>query len=82
MILQAEDCNWTNNNCKRMAGITLEFKGSGVDEKAYVVQIEIGKEVEVDLLLGDPTKTWMEYNLKDMMKSDLKLMVDIKGAYI
>ncbi|MEW2921823.1 GDP-mannose 4,6-dehydratase [Muricauda sp. ANG21] len=83
-------------------GIELEFKGKGVDEKAYVkachnpnYQLEIGKEVlavdpqyfrptEVDLLIGDPTKAktklgWIpEYDLeglvKDMMKSDLKLM--------
>lgn len=56
-------------------GITLEFKGQGVDEKAYVVscsnpdfQIPAGTEVvgvdpayfrptEVDLLIGDPTKS-------------------------
>jgi GDPmannose 4,6-dehydratase len=83
-------------------GIELEFKGTGVDEKAYIkachnrdFQLEIGKEVlsvdpayfrptEVDLLLGDPTKAkeklnWVpEYDLaglvKDMMKSDIKLM--------
>jgi len=84
------------------AGVELEFKGEGVDEKGYVkscsnpeFQIEIGKEVlavdpkyfrptEVDLLIGDPTKAktklgWeCKYDLqalvKDMMKSDLKLM--------
>jgi GDPmannose 4,6-dehydratase len=83
-------------------GIELEFKGEGVNEKAFVkachnpdYQLEIGKEVlavdpkyfrptEVDLLIGDPTKAktklgWVpEYDLeglvKDMMKSDLKLM--------
>jgi len=83
-------------------GIELEFKGEGVDEKAYVkscndpkYQLEIGKEVlavdaeyfrptEVDLLIGDPTKAqtklgWeCKYDLaalvKDMMKSDIKLM--------
>ena len=83
-------------------GIELEFKGKGVDEKAYVkachnpdFQLEIGKEVlavdpqyfrptEVDLLIGDPTKAktklgWVpEYDLaglvKDMMRSDIKLM--------
>jgi len=56
-------------------GITLNFKGEGVDEKGYVVscahpdfQLEIGQEVvgvdpayfrptEVDLLIGDPTKS-------------------------
>lgn len=83
-------------------GIELEFKGSGIDEKAYVkscnkpeFQLEIGKEVlavdpkyfrptEVDLLVGDATKAknklgWVpEYDLKDlvkdMMRSDVKLM--------
>jgi GDPmannose 4,6-dehydratase len=83
-------------------GIELEFKGRGVDEKAYVkschdsqYQLEIGKEVaavdpryfrptEVDLLIGDPTKSktklgWEpKYDLKalieDMVTSDLKLM--------
>ena len=83
-------------------GVELAFKGTGVDEKAFVTacnnpayQLEIGKEVlsidpsyfrptEVDLLLGDPTKAkeklkWVpEYDLaglvKDMMKSDVKLM--------
>lgn len=56
-------------------GITVEFKGEGVDEKGYVVscthpdfQIAVGTEVvgvdpayfrptEVDLLIGDPTKS-------------------------
>ena len=84
-------------------GIELEFKGEGVDEKAYVVscsnnnyQLQIGKEIlsvdptyfrptEVDLLIGDPTKAkeklgWVpEDNLaslvKDMMQSDLNLML-------
>ena len=84
------------------AGIELEFKGEGINEKAFIskctnpdYQLEIGKEVlevdpryfrptEVDLLIGDPSKAnnklgWVpEYNLpalvKDMMKSDLKLM--------
>ena len=83
-------------------GIELEFKGEGVDEKAYVVsctdknyQLPTGKEVlsvdptyfrptEVDLLIGDPSKAkkelgWVpEHDLqslvKDMMKSDLKLI--------
>ncbi len=83
-------------------GIELEFRGIGVDEKAFVkacnnpdFQIEIGKEVlavdpkyfrptEVDLLIGDATKAreklgWIpEYDLsdlvKDMMKSDVRLM--------
>lgn len=80
-------------------GIKLEFKGEGVEEKAYVVscsnpdyQLEIGKEVvavdakyfrptEVDLLIGDPTKSktklgWKpQYDLAglvaDMMTSDV-----------
>lgn len=83
-------------------GITLEFKGEGENEKAYVLkcehsdyQLEIGKEVlgvdaryfrptEVELLIGDASKAkkklgWeCQYDLndlvKDMMKSDLKLM--------
>ena len=85
-------------------GIEIEFKGKGVNEKAYVFscsddnyQIEIGKEIlsvdpqyfrptEVDLLIGDPSKAneklgWFpEYNLsslvKDMMQSDLELMLN------
>ncbi len=84
------------------AGIAIEFRGKGVDEKAYVkscsnpdYQIEIGKEIlavdpkyfrptEVELLIGDASKAnnklgWTpEYELsdliKDMMRSDLKLM--------
>jgi len=83
-------------------GITLEFKGSGVDEKAFVAscsnpeyQLPVGKAVlavdpryfrptEVELLIGDPTKSktvlgWKpEYDLnglvKDMMEGDLHLM--------
>ena len=94
-------------------GIEVEFKGEGVDEKAYVVacnhkdfQIASGKEVlsvdstyfrptEVDLLIGDPTKAkeklgWKcQYDLqnlvKEMMQSDLKLMLKdqylIEGGY-
>ena len=86
-------------------GIELEFKGEGVEEKAYVVscshnnyQLEIGKKIlsidpqyfrptEVDLLIGDPSKAkdelgWVpEYNLvelvKDMMESDIKLLINI-----
>ena len=89
-------------------GIELEFRGSGIDEKAYIkkcnneaYQIEIGKEVlsidpryfrptEVDLLIGDPTKAntklgWVpKYDLeslvKDMMKSDLRVM--LKEQYL
>ena len=84
------------------AGIEVEFRGEGVDEKGYVkscskpeFQVEVGKEIvsvdpkyfrptEVDLLLGDPTKSktklgWVpKYDLpalvKDMMSSDIKLM--------
>ena len=115
MILQAEEAeDWVIATGKttpvrdfvKMAfaelGITLEFKGEGVDEKAYVAfcdnadfQLEIGKEVlavdpkyfrptEVELLIGDASKAnnklgWIpEFDLndlvKDMMKSDLKLM--------
>ncbi len=83
-------------------GIELEFKGTGINEKAFILschnplfQIELGKEVvcvdptyfrptEVDLLIGDPTKAkkelgWIpEHDLasliKDMIKSDVKLM--------
>lgn len=82
-------------------GITIEFKGTGIDEKGYVVscsnadyQVENGKEVvavdpryfrptEVDLLIGDPTKSktklgWEPKHdlaslVKDMMSSDIKL---------
>lgn len=83
------------------AGIELEFKGEGANEKGYVVscsnpefQVEIGKEVvavdaayfrptEVELLIGDPTKSitklgWkIKYDLpmlvQDMMSADIKL---------
>ncbi|MBX3257359.1 MAG: GDP-mannose 4,6-dehydratase [Chitinophagaceae bacterium] len=82
-------------------GISLEFKGTGVQEKACVTgcshpdfQLETGKEVlavdpayfrptEVDLLIGDPTKSktklgWEpEYNLeglaKEMVACDIEL---------
>jgi GDPmannose 4,6-dehydratase len=115
MILQAEEAeDWviatgTTTSVRdfvRMSfaevGIQLEFKGAGVEEKAFVKacsnpehQVEIGKQVlavdpkyfrptEVDLLIGDPTKAntklgWIpEHDLdslvKDMMKSDLRLM--------
>lgn len=115
MILQADEAeDWviatgkttTVRDFVRMSfmevGIELEFKGEGVDEKAYIkscedvdYQLEIGKEIlavdpkyfrptEVELLIGDPTKAnqklgWIpEYDLaslvKDMMRSDLKLM--------
>ena len=73
-------------------GITIEFKGTGVDEKGYVVscalpdfQVEIGKEVvvvdpkyfrptEVDLLIGDPTKSNTKLGWKP--KYDLKMLVE------
>jgi len=83
----------------KQVGIELEFRGEGVEEKAYIIscinpdyQLEIGKEVvavdpkyfrptEVDLLIGDPTKSkiklgWKpQYDLaglvKDMMSSDV-----------
>ncbi|KRT18045.1 GDP-mannose 4,6 dehydratase [Pedobacter ginsenosidimutans] len=81
-------------------GISLEFKGTGVDEKAYVVscanpefQLEIGKEVvgvdpayfrptEVDLLIGDPTKSktklgWEpKYDLAALVKEMVAADVD------
>jgi GDPmannose 4,6-dehydratase len=98
------------------AGLDIEFRGEGVDEKGYLVGIDeklfierVGekfldgiksklnseKEIvgvdpayfrptEVDLLIGDPTKSntvlgwYPEYDLKglveDMMQSDIKLM--------
>jgi GDPmannose 4,6-dehydratase len=115
MILQADQAeDWviatgitrTVRDFVRLAfsevGIELEFKGEGVDEKAYVsacnhkdFKVKIGKEVlsvdpsyfrptEVDLLIGDSSKAknklgWIpEHDLaslvKDMMKSDVKLM--------
>ncbi|MDN5287452.1 MAG: gmd [Mucilaginibacter sp.] len=73
-------------------GITIEFKGTGVDEKGYVVacfspdfQLETGKEVvvvdpkyfrptEVDLLIGDPTKSNTKLGWKP--KYDLKMLVE------
>lgn len=73
-------------------GITIEFKGEGVDEKGYVTacnlpeyQVEIGKEVvavdpayfrptEVDLLVGDPTKS--NVKLGWIPKYDLKMLVE------
>ena len=91
-------------------GVSLEFKGSGVDEIGFVSQVNadlfegqtgkkchlsIGQEVvfvdpkyfrptEVDLLIGDPTKSkeklgWKpKYDLpalvEDMMNSDIRLM--------
>jgi GDPmannose 4,6-dehydratase len=73
-------------------GITLEFKGKGVDEKGFVVncsnpdfQLELGKEVvavdpkyfrptEVELLIGDPTKSNTKLGWKP--KYDLKMLVE------
>ena len=69
-------------------GISIEFKGEGVHEKGFVVScnnLELGKQVisvdpsyfpptEVDLLIGDPTKSktklgWIpKYNLTSMIK--------------
>jgi len=103
-------------------GLTLEFKGEGVDEKGYITAVDasvfsekVGEKylsaireriannpevvnvdpqyfrpTEVDLLIGDPTKSqtvlgWKpEYNLKglieDMMRSDIKLFK--RDAYL
>jgi len=91
-------------------GVSLAFKGSGVDEVGYVIEVDkqkfesqtgkachltIGQELvfvdpkyfrptEVDLLIGDPTKSneklgWKpKYDLpalvEDMMTSDIHLM--------
>ncbi len=82
-------------------GIEVGFKGTGIEETAFVVactnpkyQVEVGKEVvaidpryfrptEVDLLIGDPTKSktklgWkpkhdLKSLVKDMMASDITL---------
>jgi len=87
-------------------GIELQFKGEGVNEKAYVIscsnpdyQIEIDKEVvavdekyfrptEVELLIGDPTKSktklgWTpKYDLqglvKEMIEADIELFMKEK----
>ena len=103
-------------------GLTLEFKGEGVDEKGYITAVDtsvfsekVGEKylsaireritnspevvnvdpqyfrpTEVDLLIGDPTKSqtvlgWRpEYDLKglieDMMRSDIKLFK--RDAYL
>ena len=103
-------------------GISLEFKGEGVDEKGYITAVDtsvfsekVGEKylsaireriannpevvnvdpqyfrpTEVDLLIGDPTKSqtalgWKpEYDLKglieDMMRSDIKLFK--RDAYL
>ncbi|MCL3779159.1 GDP-mannose 4,6-dehydratase [Prolixibacteraceae bacterium JC049] len=104
------------------AGLTIEFRGEGVDEKGHLVSVDentfrtnVGEQyldtikervenqekivgvdpqyfrpTEVDLLIGDPTKSktvlgWEpEYDLaglvEDMMKSDIKLFK--KDAYL
>ena len=72
-------------------GITIEYKGEGVDEKGYVVsssnpnfQVAAGTEVvavdpkyfrptEVELLIGDPTKSMTKLGWKP--KYDLKGLV-------
>ena len=103
-------------------GLTIDFKGKGVDEKGYIAAIDkaifaekVGEKylpaietkitnkdeivvvdpqyfrpTEVDLLIGDPTKSqtvlgWKpEYDLKalieDMMRSDIKLFK--RDAYL
>ena len=103
-------------------GLTIEFKGQGVDEKGYIIQVDktifierVGEKylskieekiakssevvlvdpkyfrpTEVDLLIGNPTKSqtilgWKpEYDLKglveDMMRSDIKLFK--RDAYL
>ena len=103
-------------------GLTIEFKGEGVDEKGYITAVDtsifsekVGEKylsaireriannpevvnvdphyfrpTEVDLLIGDPTKSqtvlgWKpEYDLKglieDMMRSDIKLFK--RDAYL
>jgi len=97
-------------------GVSLDFKGEGVEEVGFVssidskkflkavgrnAELKVGDEVvfvdpqyfrptEVDLLIGDPTKSqtqlgWKpKYNLaglvEDMMSSDLKLMT--KQTYL
>ncbi len=82
-------------------GITVEFKGEGVDEKGYVVscskpefQVAEGTEVvavdpkyfrptEVDLLIGDPTKSktklgWEpKYDLKGLVSEMVAADVDL-----
>ena len=103
-------------------GLTIEFKGEGVDEKGYITAVDTSifcekvggkylsaireriannpevvnvdphyfRPTEVDLLIGDPTKSqtvlgWKpEYDLKglieDMMRSDIKLFK--RDAYL
>lgn len=81
-------------------GIAIEFKGTGIEEKGYVVacgnkdyQLELGTEVvgvdpayfrptEVDLLIGDPTKSktklgWIpKYDLAALVKEMVAADVD------
>ena len=106
----------------REIGLTIEFKGDGIDEKGYITAVDtsifsekVGEKylsaireriannpevvnvdphyfrpTEVDLLIGDPTKSqtvlgWKpEYDLKglieDMMRSDIKLFK--RDAYL
>lgn len=106
----------------REIGLTIEFKGEGIDEKGYITAVDtsifsekVGEKylsaireriannpevvnvdphyfrpTEVDLLIGDPTKSqtvlgWKpEYDLKglieDMMRSDIKLFK--RDAYL
>ena len=106
----------------REIGLTIEFKGEGVDEKGYITAVDasifsekVGEKylsaireriannpevvnvdphyfrpTEVDLLIGDPTKSqtvlgWKpEYDLKglieDMKRSDIKLFK--RDAYL
>ncbi|MDO9055317.1 MAG: GDP-mannose 4,6-dehydratase, partial [Sulfuricurvum sp.] len=92
MILQAEEAeDWviatgtttTVRDFVRMsfefAGITLEFRGEGVDEKGYIVscthpdyQVEIGKEVvAVDPRYFRPTE--VDLLLGDPTKAEQKL---------
>lgn len=69
----------------KLAGIDLEWKGTGVDEKAYdaktgKVLIEIDpryfRPTEVDLLIGDPTKArtklgWKHKHTLDQLIEDM-----------
>jgi GDPmannose 4,6-dehydratase len=81
-------------------GVTLEFKGQGINEQGFVAscsspefQLEIGKLViavdpqyfrptEVDLLIGDPTKSktqlgWIpKYNLSGLVQEMVAMDVD------
>jgi GDPmannose 4,6-dehydratase len=86
-------------------GVSLIFKGKGVEEKGYVAstdgryELPVGKEVvsidpryfrptEVDLLIGDATKAYetlgwkpqhsLQDLVKDMISSDVKLMMQEK----